>query len=228
MAAPAVAAYVSTTNSGTFSKPTGTASGDVLVACGLTYDITSAQTFSLSGWTSRLSVKDSGNGVSGFIADRLCDGTEGASFAPTLGFGTYHDWIILRLTGCHQTTWYDTGSTNSGTTETTLTATGITTGFADEILIVFQTGYNFYSYSGTPWSGYTQQAGGANDGVNYVYTKSQAAAGATGSPTAALSGATNHWTAILAGYRSPAAAAVSEPGFRRRVPPAPIMRNRRR
>lgn len=201
---PIVVATATQVNSTSFPKPAGTVAGDVLVVMGLTYDISSLQTFTLAGWTLRKVVKDSGNGVCAFVADHLCTGSEGSTFTPTLGFGSYHDWMVYRLAGCDQSSWYDNGTTNSGTIEgATPTGTSFLTATDNELLLINHAGYNAAGSITADYTGFTRNVGPI-DTVNYGFSKTQALAGTTGTATATLAGNTVHWANVMVAYKAPA------------------------
>ena len=185
----------------TVTKPTGTASGDLLL-CGLYCELGSAQTVTVpSGFTEITTVFDPSEDFRIVLAYRHADGTEGASFAWT-HISTWTNAFCWRLTGTVTSGSPEdaTRSTNNGT-GTLITSTGITTATDGAALIQMA---GTYSSGGFTLSTLTEYVDLDSSGV---FADLQATAGASGNKTVTTGSA--GWAAMLIALKPAAGGAAS-------------------
>ena len=145
----------------TISKPTGVIAGDVMIV-NITQTGNTGTNASLTGWTLIAGEQQStGAPRRSTFLYRVADGTEGTSFAFTLGTGTTSAvGSVIAFSGVDVSVVFDVSpgamSTGAGTTiPTTITATGITTVSANAAIVFLAGagGTDEDTYSG--WSGST-------------------------------------------------------------------------
>ncbi len=190
----------------TINKPSGVVAGDIMIV-NITQTGNTATNASRTGWTLIAgSLQGTGAPRRSTILYRKADGTEGGSFAFTLGTGTSSGvGSIIAFSGVDASVFDVTpGSLNTYTgVGTTVTATGITT-VTNGSVIVFLAGAGGTSadvYSG--WSGTTPTLTEIMDFSYSSVTNSigaawgtLATAGGTGNKTATLD-ANYYWAGIL-------------------------------
>lgn len=190
------------------NKPTGTLQNDVMVALVLTYDNASETYTPPSGWTilgTQQVESASGDITVSAAYYKVAGASEPSSYTWTISPAAYTDIAIVSYSGVDTTTPVDTSSANHGFTGTR-TGTGITTAAANEMVLWLSAGYGQVLNAGGP-TGFTNRA--TWDGVNEIWEKSFASAGATGNITA-TQGGTDSWTAhVVALNPAGGAAAVS-------------------
>lgn len=222
MAIPVVAStatsLATTTSPLAVTKPSGMASGDIWVA--LVGSTGSGNTVSMpAGWNERISaISISGaDNLRLTLFDRKCDGSEGASVNATgaLGSGPYLWAHSARLTGCDQTTWFDTATEteNSGyILGRDLPSIG--TGGADRLLIACLSRWYTASLDTQPseWTNIVSN-------VDLMDTWSRSAASAATYDTASFDDAGDWelWSAVVGAYigASSAPARRNIPAWRR-------------
>jgi Right handed beta helix region len=187
-------------------KPTGTASGDILIALifygqNINY---AADPTPPSGWTqigSTLSIRDNISGV-GFTSKVSCwwlraGGSEPSSYTWTFGGSVGNtQGAIAAYSGCIASgSPIDVSSVNSATfgalTGTTATGTGVTTTAVNELLVYLQTNWDGTGTL-TPPTGMTERF----DGIVYIADEGIGTVGATGNRTQTLA-STNPWSAFM-------------------------------
>lgn len=194
-------------NAKSVSKPTGTASGDLLILAVTHYDNLSATVTPPSGFTSIISE------VSSFFGDNLtrtevfwkiAGGSEGSSYSVTISDGGWTELIVAAYTGADGTTPIDTSSKvhiNDSST-TTLTIPGVTAARDGSVAFATAAGYSANAWT-TP-SGFT----GRDTGTTTFKMWDEAVnAGATGNVVSTSSGLTGN--GILVILQPPGAGAVS-------------------
>jgi hypothetical protein len=181
--------YTTTSAAPTPAKPTGTASGDVLLAVVSLYTGSDAIAITPpSGWD-LISNAQYTTLMRQTMYIKVAGGSEPASYTWTISSSSYVDVHIIALTGVNTTTPQDaTATTNSGTA-TTRSALGLTIVTPGAWIVVASTGFDFATP--TP-SGMTAR-------TPYLFTEARATAGATGDRTATASA--DEWTAIMVALR---------------------------
>lgn len=187
-----------TSSTATISKPSGTSAGDLLVALIAGGSAITAP----SGWTlvvQRTEINQTGMQTG--IWYRVCDGSEGSSFAWTVS-GTKVGGVILRYTGTAQSSVSD--PTNGGSDQNnsgTPTAPTITTGTANDVLLTIHGAVAFSGTWTTP-SGMTlrqkEEGFGTSNTPNWIVSElALGGAGATGAKAAAYSAGGIGWSACV-------------------------------
>lgn len=203
MPAPSVASFTTAYavyNSGdvTINKPSGTASGDLLVAYFLTFTEAGYGTPTHeppTGWTlvsQRTSDVYYSGAVIGAVYYKVAGGSEPATYTwgNALSARTFGNVVMLRITGADTTTPIDaSANTNTPAPASNYNFPSVTTTGADRLILLF--GGLTDTPSGSDWplaapSGFTVQ-GYVNDTTNGIQfgsaSKAQAASGATGAFT---------------------------------------------
>ena len=203
MPAPSVASFTTAYavyNSGdvTINKPSGTASGDLLVAYFLTFTEAGYGTPTHeppTGWTlvsQRTSDVYYSGAVIGAVYYKVAGGSEPATYTwgNALSARTFGNVVMLRITGADTTTPIDaSANTNTPAPASNYNFPSVTTTGADRLILLF--GGLTGTPSGSDWplaapSGFTVQ-GYVNDTTNGIQfgsaSKAQAASGATGAFT---------------------------------------------
>lgn len=172
------------------SKPTDTASGDVLVF-GIAIASSSAAVTAPSGLTE---LSNTTNTIRFITYYRVCDGTEGSSFTWSLNQTT--GWAVgcSRFSGCDATPSDATASVNTGS-DSSAECTSVTTATANAMVVAL-VGANRSTLSFTEADGMTEAweiSGNRATTLNYV---AQASAGATGDKTISMSNS-QAWVGVL-------------------------------
>lgn len=172
------------------SKPTGTASGDVLVF-GIAIAASSTAVTAPSGLTE---LSNTTNTIRFITYYRVCDGTEGSSFTWSLNQPT--GWAVgcSRFSGCDATPSDATASVNTGS-DSSAECTSVTTATANAMVVAL-VGANRSTLSFTEADGMTEAweiSGNRATTLNYV---AQASAGATGDKTISMSNS-QAWVGVL-------------------------------
>lgn len=136
------AVHTASTSTATLAvtKPTGTAAGDVWVVFG--YAVGAANTLAMSGFNTRANgdTISGGDAMTGYIFDRYCDGSEGATSNMTVASTNFAWASSFRLSGCPSTGFYDTSVQQfSDAYILGRDLPDITTGGADRILLAGMT-----------------------------------------------------------------------------------------
>jgi hypothetical protein len=207
MAAPVVASKTSAGPSGfadtslSINKPTGVASGDllVLVVIGTNFS-NSTHSFSCSGFTSRRKNTNAGYAAVE-IFDRIADGSEGSSFSISITNGAYTSAALFRVTGASSSP-FDTSAADdsAGGFDADHNIPSLTLAEADELVIAGLSNWNDL-LSSSPPSGWVEEY---QVDYGYFFSKSFSASGATGSTTlAALD--SDRWASAAVAYKADAA-----------------------
>lgn len=167
-APPTYQAITRATGTGTFSTPSGTAAGDVLVAIGQSNN---GRSWTAPSGFTRIAYK-SGNGYNSMaVAYRVCDGTEAGSYSwPSEPTGNL---CCLRYSGSSGVDVYSALNDNRSTI---CTFPAITTTVANALVLGISCGYTDRTM-GAVSTGYTQRENTYNGGP-FVEEKALAAAGA--------------------------------------------------
>lgn len=216
MAVPIIqssASFADTSNqtSRTINKPTGTASGDLLI---LSVSIDAAATVTTpTGFTLERRVIEPSGSMSLYQFYRVADGTEGATFTID-STSEYATGVILRITGAESTGYLDTFSTAKGELDTSSVAyLPDVYASGNDSLILSIIGVDGGSITvGTP-SGFTSvvnQTGGTSGTTLAVASKDQASAGYVGANSATISSATEEYCAITMVVRSTTSTVASD------------------
>lgn len=191
-------AYGSVASAASFTctKPTGTASGDVLTAA--VFSIGSANGATSSGWTQQ-KVQSLSSTYTLTILTKAAGGSEPANYTFATTSGIAGATVIVRTTGSNTTTVIDGTATSSNTA----TAASITTTSANSILIMATVGFN--DLTGTsivPNAGMTEVAELVEANVTYgsleVAYEVRGSAGASGTRTSTDASASGFLTAMVA------------------------------
>lgn len=184
---------VASSNSATCSKPTGTTSGDLLVASVTSY----TDAASLTGWTAVAGASGSySSAYFGTILWKIAGGSEPASYTfTTAGAAVFHS-IIIRVSGHDATTPIDVSSV---ITDGTGVIPSVTTTSAGALLIA----YALSDVTTTAPTGMTSRANVGPDttlGAFYLgsSTEDRASAGATGTRTYTGAGGTTYVAGMVA------------------------------
>lgn len=194
----------------TCTKPSGTVSGDVLVAFwGVRASKTQAQCTLPSGWS--YAIFEGGQNPSLAVAYKVAGGSEPADYTFTLNASTNQGVIIGRFSGVDTTTPSDVAASSNTGTSTTLTATGITTVTNGAmVLSSFVLNLTGDSYSISTPSGMTliqeSEVSIVNLEAHYV---EQATAGATGDKTSTLETSGPSYASILWALRPSSSGATT-------------------
>jgi hypothetical protein len=186
----------------TISAPAGITTGDVLVAWINVYGSSAPTIANPTGWTTIGTDATSGNERCR-LAYLVCDGNTGASWGWTLTNSSYNSGGIIALRGCDAANPIDVSNTGNGTSGSVVTVTTITTTNANEMVLFFMADYyssalNFYNeqLNSVNMDGEQFDVNANRTGSACAY-KIQAAAGATGSATATISGTASNWIGAL-------------------------------
>jgi hypothetical protein len=178
---PAFRSASTVTNGTTVSKPSGVASGDLLLAT-LEVDEDPATVTAPSGWTllqDTVGAPGTGNAYHTQVWWKLAGASEPASYAWTVSGGPWVDIGVLAYTNVNQTSPIDvSASRNAGTTSAPTTPAVTTSGANEMVVALF---VNFESGSWTAGSGMTRRY---NFDSNEAQDALQATAGTTGTKTA--------------------------------------------
>ena len=160
---PAVAQVAAGAGSLVINKPTGTASGDLLIAAiTLNGNVTIPSGGVPAGWT-RLRVVPNGANLSLVTYWKVATGAEPANYTWTLSASGRADGAILRITGEDPANPIDTSSQSTGT-GTALSATGVNTAGDQELLVaVFGTTAESAITPGRPQPGHRAVRGPARE-----------------------------------------------------------------
>jgi len=182
-------AAASSTNAGSttivVNKPTGTLSGDVLVAL-LYVDTTGVVSTPPTGWVQRDTLANGTNSFRAYIYTLVCGGSEPSTYTWTLDTTQYNEGVILGFSGVDTTTPVDGHSiVDRGGTGSIVTPT-ITTTAASDVLValLIQWGGNA---GASAQNSYTLPTNGQpSGGDSWAEYKLGATAGSNGGDTAAL------------------------------------------
>jgi hypothetical protein len=178
---PAFRSAATVTNGTTVSKPSGVASGDLLLAT-LEVDADPATVSGPAGWTRLLDTvgaPGTGQAYHTQVWWKLAGASEPASYAWTVSGGPWVDIGLQAYSGVNQASPIDVSSgRNAGTTRTPVTDAVTTSGPNELVVALF---VNFESGSWTAGSGMTRRY---NFDSNEAQDVLQAAAGSTGTKTA--------------------------------------------
>ena len=192
-------------SSETVTRPTGTASGDFLLAiCSLSHD-DSATTVSSSGWTSQLALTAAGTGPRFAVLYKVAGSSEPTSYTFSKNGGTNSQFIIHLL--CFQSV--DTSnpfvvapSRTADGTDATITSASLTA-IADSLFLVAFSGEKYNATANT--QRFSQPTGMTeHTDFGHVYnhmavnTEQRASAGATGTRSTTFSSGSNDGTASVA------------------------------
>lgn len=175
------------TGSGSVTRPTGTTTGDLLIA-GIMFESGTGATLSIpTGWTLIRRTDQSSNvGMATYF--RIATSGEPASYA----FRASGKWAvgISRVSGANQTSPIAVSNGNSSSnSSTSVVAPSVTTTAANQLVLAFYTNKKNGTY--TPASGTTERydAPNTSEGIpsNMLATYVQATAGTTGTKTATAS-----------------------------------------
>lgn len=192
-------------NTTTVNKVTGVVNDDLMITSVIVYDNTVTIT-PPAGWALAGENTIAGSTATKHAVYYKKASSEGASYTFSNSGGAYTDLLSIAYSGVDTTTAMDaTATTNTGTSGTP-TITGITTATANAQLVLCLSGYN--NDAGAV-SGMTTRIG-PFDSVNYIYDKSQAGAGASGSFTATSS--SDGWIFVLLALREAGGAPSSPVG----------------
>jgi hypothetical protein len=154
-----------------------------VLVCVLSIQSSAATVTSPDGWNQ---ITKTDNSFKGIVEWRKCDGTEGDTFAWTIGQSTGWAMGISRFSGVDATTQSDVGrSVNTGSDDSA-ECTGITTA-TDGAMVLAMVNANRSTLSFTAPDGMTEAweiGGNRSATLDYVV---QATAGATGDKTVAMS-----------------------------------------
>lgn len=164
------------TTSAAPSKPTGTASGNLLFAAVLN-DNAAGGTITLpSGWSSIVTFT-TGSDLRQTVAGKIADGTEGSTFSFSRSGASFMAANVSCFSGNHASTIANAfGAGNTGTSSTQ-TASAITTTTASTLLAYF--GFPNTGSAMSPPSGMTEILD-APSGFGYVAWETRVATGSTG------------------------------------------------
>src|SRR5260221_3587900 len=183
-------AAASSTNAGSttivVNKPTGTLSGDVLVAL-LYVDTTGVVSTPPTGWVQRDTLANGTNSFRAYTSSLVCGGSEPSTYTWTLDTTQYNEGVILGFSGVDTTTAVDGHSiVDRGGTGSIVTPT-ITTTAASDVLValLIQWGGNA---GASAQNSYTLPTNGQpSGGDSWAEYKLGATAGSNGGRTKALS-----------------------------------------
>jgi hypothetical protein len=168
------------------SKPAGTVDGDVLV-CFMDPTILKSHT-PPSGWTASVSSGDGGGNLS-IMTDYKVASSEPSSTNFVFTATASHDFpcVLVCLSNCRASPLDQTNNNGSTSSITSLVANGVTTGEANEMLLVAYLYKNSSAF--TVPAGMTLVGSETGGGVGYTITVCSqliASAGATGTRTATI------------------------------------------
>jgi hypothetical protein len=188
-------AIATSTDSATCNKPTGTASGDLLVALMVLFD--DATVTPPSGWTEHYTVNDSsysGAVITLKVFSKVAGGSEGASYTWTGYAGAYVAVAIAAYSGATTPAYDESNFAESVANSTTLVAGTITTDL-DGGLILYFMGAADGSFTWTSPGGVTERVDWASMAIA---EEVQATAGASTSRTFTRSGsASTYWRGVV-------------------------------
>lgn len=167
------------------TKPTGTADGDVMVACGVITG-TSANTQTIvppAGWTERVGPTDNGTDRRLYLWTRE-SASDGADYTFTRTGASAARVTILSISGGD----YDTVTSGTNASGTSHTIPSVTTSTANCLVVAF-VGAGGGATSQTPPTSYTERSDDAATTFIASSSLAYAAAGATGAVTATTGGA---------------------------------------
>ena len=199
-----------TTTTLSINKPAGIVAGDIMIV-NIAQEGNNTTAPSSSGWTLINGQSLAGGTLRyGAVLYRIADGTEGSSFAFTLGTGTiYAAGAIVAFSGVNTTTPFDVtpGTISVQPNQTSVAATSITTVTANDAVIML----GMAAGSNPTWSGWTTTSPGAltelydvrvgnnNDGASVGAAWAiKATAGTTGAGAATLSSSERNGGILLA------------------------------
>jgi hypothetical protein len=191
-------AFVSTST--TISKPTGVAAGDLLTVFVNVQN--AAASLAVTGFTSR-AVATSGSEQRGALFDRVADGSEGSTFTITTTAGTQLSAVALRISGVDAAPFDANATDDSGggyVLERSFDT--VTTTVDGDIVLGFLGGRQ--ALDTTTVSGWTLTLNAGPQ--NYVYSKTQTTAGATGVTNFNQPTTFDAWCSITAAYKPSAPA----------------------
>jgi len=205
MAAIAVRSVASAGVNGTavvINKPTGTASGDVLVAFVGARNSSSVTCTAPAGWTS-ITSQARGSLGKAFAFYRVADGSEGSTFTFTLSISEAHSGGILALTGVDTANPINVSTTASSGTSSSPHPCPDATTTVDRCLLVRMAMMSRASTGSYTWSGATEQfdvtgTNGSSRQITSVATETTLAAGAVGVRNATPSSSASYATITVA------------------------------
>src|SRR5688572_29479437 len=185
-----------TGNSVVISKPSGTVSGDLLVAGVMFEKGTGVTTLSApAGWTLLLRTNQVGDiGMQTYY--RIADGTDGASFTFTLNNSPKWAAGISRISGVDQVgpIHVSAGGSSGGTASTSVVAPSITTTIPNTLILAFFTNKHQSTYTGVSTERYDVPNTANGLPSNMLASYGQSVAGSTGTKTATSSNS-EQWVA---------------------------------
>lgn len=195
----------------TISKPSGVASGDLLLAHLTNYD-TLRDFTTPSGWTLLSTGHKSystSNLTRSVVFYRVADGSEGASFAFNTSGGStpYINGAVLRYTGVDTSAPIDVAGAGDANSNSTRSHPAVTTVTANAKLVLFQAGYGAAA-SATP-TGMSSRL--TYDTVCNVYDQDVASAGSTGTRTNSQA-ASDTWVTIMLALKAASGDVSVSPG----------------
>jgi hypothetical protein len=176
------------TGNATVAKPSGTASGNLLVA-GLMLEKGSSETVTPpAGWTL---IRRTNNGTNAGMATyyRLAGGSEPANYTFNIALGSKWSIGISRVTGANPNNPIDVSGGLTGASSTSVTAPSVTTSVANTLVLAFYTNKKnaTYTAAGTTTERYDVPNDPGGLPSNMLATFVRATAGATGNRTATAS-----------------------------------------
>lgn len=203
------------TTAATCNKPTGVASGDVLVAAVFIYENpTAGVTTPPSGWTLISAANAAVGNVYQRIYLKVAGGSEPSSYTWTINNDDVCAIGIGAWTGVDGTTPQDATATANSGTGANRAATGLTTATDGAVIAMLSSGWTS-AISAQP-SGMTSRI--VWNTVCNVSDQTIATAGATGTKTATSAADANGWTTALVALRPAGGAAAGA-----LLPPPPRM-----
>jgi RHS repeat-associated protein len=210
-------AVANTATSITATLPTGVVNGDLLLGV-LGSNRGSQEHFvEPTGWPSSPDLTVNSGGVNAstqtLVNHRFAASDSGVAYQWTTSTASNQGLGVLEYAGVNATTPFDVASTSATGTATAPSLTTVTAGTMLVYVLVLSGSAN--TVTAAP-AGFTQRVSlvttsGTNDERVYVYDKTQAAAGATGTVAATVSGSTTFAVAMLLALR-PTAAGSTVPG----------------
>lgn len=185
------------------AKPTGTASGDLLVALVDAYDDNTVTVAPPAGWSTQSGPdrRTTGNLITSYVFYKIAGGSEPSTYTFDDTPDKYTNCIILRYSGADPATpLLAATSTNNGTV-TTRTGTGITTTRDNSVLLFFSVGYSGGLPGDSEPTGMTMRD--TVDGVTAVYDQVITTAGATGNRTH-VQNTSDSWVTTMFAINPPA------------------------
>lgn len=188
----------------TVNTPTHSA-GDRLVFLLANYDNSSVTHTAPTGSWTQIATEDTAYNseqVKITVWTRIAGGSEPATLTATTSGDVYKEGACLSISGADSTTALDVAAAVGEGGPSPRTVAALTTTTDGCLLVLFSVGYNFGATS-TP-SGMTERE--AWNGVNYLWTQAQAAAGSTGTKDHTQSSASS-WITVFFAFRPSGAAA---------------------